>query len=354
MGGVTIGSVLALPVLLQLVSNLVGGAYVDRVGAKNMLHASYLSMAAAAAVFVLADGYVAMLLGFSLFVVSRATFWPANYALGSQLPGDRGHNMGALNSISNIGQIAGTAAGGMALSPLGFGVSFWLAGLTALAATLLTTALSERPIARPARPASMLQTYRELALQPPMYFAMACAFLSVVPFTIVASFGAILLVSSGYSSGETGWLLTLRGIGAIFAGTVLVRAFRAPLDRRVPLWTSGAIAAGFALLPVFDGPWPVGAFIFLLGLASGVVSIYFQLMVSAISPTTGRGSAISYGGVGWNIANLTMPLVMGAFMDALGIHGAFYLLGALLLVGTVLLVPLFRWAFPAGIPSGYR
>src|SRR3954471_16343221 len=105
MSGVQIGSLLALPIFLQFVFNLAGGAYVDRVGAKNMLHASCVAVVLASAIFQVSEGYAGMLIGFSLFVMSRASFWPANYALGSQLPGDRGHNMGLLNSITNIGQI---------------------------------------------------------------------------------------------------------------------------------------------------------------------------------------------------------------------------------------------------------
>jgi MFS family permease len=351
MSGVTIGSLLALPILLQVVFGLIGGAYVDRVGAKNMMHAACLLLTIASVIFLLSEGYPGLLLGFSLSVLSRATFWPANYALGSQLPGDRSRNMGWLNSVCSVGQIAGTAIAGMLIWAIGFMGSFWIAGACGLAATLLTSAMAGRPVTRSAQGPGIFATYRALAAQRPMYFCMACAYLAVLPFTIVASFGAILLVSSGYSTGATGWLLTLRAIGAIFAGTALVRVFRAPLDRRVPLWTCAAIGAGFGLLPVFDDPWPIGVFLFLLGLASGVISIYFQLLVSTISPDAQRGAAISYGGLGWNISNLTMPVIMGAFMDAFDIRTAFYLLGAMMLVGTALLVPLYRWAFPAGIPA---
>jgi MFS family permease len=283
--------------------------------------------------------------------MSRASFWPANYALGSRLPGDRGRNMGFLNSLSNIGQISGTALAGMMIWALGFKLSFWITAASGLAAFLLTSTI-EAPSRRDAREDSgALATYRALALQRPMYFAMACAFLSVLPFTVVASFGAILLVQIGYSSGPTGWLLTLRAIGAIFAGMALVRVFRSMLDRRIPLWSCAAIGAGFALLPAFDDPLSVAACLFVLGLASGIISIYFQLLVSAVSADAQRGSAMSYGGIGWNLANLGGPLLMGVLMDATGIRGAFYSLGALMLLGTALLAPLYRWAFPAGLPA---
>jgi MFS family permease len=354
MSGVAIGSLIALPIVLQLVFNLLGGAYVDRVGPKNMLYASCVATVLASATFLLAEGYALMMTGYSLFVLSRASFWPASYALGSQLPGDRSHNMGMLNSITNAGQIAGTAVAGMLIIAIAFKASFWICGCSGLAAFLLTSTIAARPVSRAAKPHGIFATYRSLAAQRPMYFAMACAFLSVLPFTVVGSFGAILLVYSGYSSGATGWLLALRAIGAIFAGAVLVRMFRTPLDRRVPLWCCAAIGLGFALLPAFDNAWLVAVFLFLLGVSSGVISIYFQLLISAVSPSNLRGSAISYGGVGWNVSNLLAPLVMGAFMDAMGIRASFYVVGALMIACTALLVPLYRWAFPRGLPAESR
>ena len=289
-----------------------------------------------------------MMSGVSLFVLSRGTFWPANYAMGSQLPGDRAQNMGWLNAVTNAGQIAGTAVGGMLIVAVGFKAAFWLTACMSLGGILLTAMLPHVPRRAARAPRGILVTYAGLARQKPMYFGIACAFLSVLPFTIVASFGAILLVSDGYSSGETGWLLTLRGVGAMFAAALMARAFRSSLERSIPLVTCAVIGFGFALLPVFREPWPVGVFILILGASSGIISIYFQLLMSAVSPDDQRGSAISFGGIGWNLCNLTTPLAMGALMDTMGIRGAFYVLGAAMLLLAALLAPLYRWAFPRG------
>ena len=93
----------------------------------------------------------------------------------------------------------------------------------------------------------------------------------------------------------------------------------------------------------------VAALILILGASSGIISIYFQLLMSAVSPDDQRGSAISFGGIGWNLCNLTTPLAMGALMDTMGIRGAFYVLGAAMLLLAALLAPLYRWAFPRGL-----
>jgi DHA1 family multidrug resistance protein-like MFS transporter len=354
MSGVRIGSLVALPVVLQLVFNLIGGAYVDRLGAKNILYASCAASVLASAVYVISESYAGLMLGQCLFVLSRASFWPANWSLGSQLPGERNRNMGRLNSTTNAGQIAGTAAAGLLISAIGFKSSFWVAALDGIVAFVLTSAISYTHDRHGARSSGMLATYRSLARMPALYFAMACGFLSVLPFTLISSFGAILLVSEGYSSGATGWLLTLRAIGAIFAGAVLAQLLRSAFDRRVPIACCVAMALGMALVAAFENPWPIGVFLFLLGISSGVISVYFQLLISAVSSSAQRGSAMSYGGVGWNLSNMSAPLLMGALMDAQGVRAAFYVMGVLLIGFALMLMPLYRWAFPLGGPSDSR
>ena len=350
MSGLRIGSLISVPVVLQLVFNLAGGAFVDRLGAKNILVASCCASVLASSVFVVSESYAGLMLGQCLFVLSRASFWPANWSLGSELPGDRSRNMGRLNSTTNAGQILGTAAAGLLIAGAGFKSSFWLAALDGMLAFLLTVGIRYRPAARSSRSAGMLATYSSLARRPALYFAMACAFLSVLPFTVTSSFGAILLVSEGYSSGATGWLLALRAVGAILAGVALAQMLRSAFDARVPAACCAGMAAGMALMAAFTNAWLIAAFLLLLGVSSGVISVYFQLLISALSASGERGSAMSYGGIGWNLSNMSVPLFMGMIMDAFGVRTAFTVVGALLFAYALLLAPLYRWAFPHGEP----
>ncbi len=354
MSGIQIGSLVSLPVVLQLFFNLAGGAFVDRLGAKNILHASCCAMVASSAVFVVSESFAGLMLGQCLFVLSRASFWPANWSLGSELPGERSRNMGRLNSTTNAGQILGTAAAGVLITAAGYKSSFWISALDGLVAFVLTAGIRYQRAARSSRPAGVVSIYLALARMPAMYFAMACAFLSVLPFTVTSSFGAILLVSEGYSSSATGWLLALRAVGAILAGVVLAQMLRSAFDVRVPAACCVGMAAGMALMAAFSNAWLVSAFLLLLGLVSGVLSIYFQLLISAISAAGERGSAMSYGGVGWNLSNMSVPLAMGALMDALGVRAAFAIVGVLLLAYAAALLPLYRWAFPHGEPRESR
>ena len=56
-------------------------------------------------------------------------YWPASWTIGSELPGNRGEQMGRLNAITNVGQIAGTASAGFLIAWFGFGPAFVTLGV---------------------------------------------------------------------------------------------------------------------------------------------------------------------------------------------------------------------------------
>ena len=111
--GVAIGSLVSLPVLVQIAFNLIGGAWTDRAGGKRLALVSAAAFGVAGVVFALASTYAALFFGQLCIIVSRAMFWPATWSLGSQLPGDRSAGLGRLNSTTNAGQIVGTIVAGL-------------------------------------------------------------------------------------------------------------------------------------------------------------------------------------------------------------------------------------------------
>jgi MFS family permease len=237
---------------------------------------------------------------------------------------------------------------------VGYVQGFLLTGAVALAALVLTAFITYARARSAASDLGIVATYSALARQRWMYFAMASAFLSVLPFTVTASFHPVLLVAEGYTSDQIGWLITLRAIGAIFAGVCLASLVRSASDRRVPFWCCVLIGLGLAVSALFPNVGSIAFCLFVLGVTSGLLSVYFQLVISARSAAEQRGSAMSYGGIGWNLCNLTTPLIMGVLTDWLNVHAAFYVLGALLFLSAFTLFPLYRWAFRAGQPGESR
>lgn len=345
MSGVAIGSLVALPVILQVLFNLLGGAYSDRLGAKNILVGSSLVFMLGNGVYSLSDGFAGLMIAQCLFVLARATFWPAAYALCSHLPGERNRNVGWLNSTTNGGQICGTAAAGVFIGLFGFQICFWISVGTLLTAFLIGVFIPDTRSTRAvAEQSGIVSTYRRLARMPAMYFAIACGYLSVLPFTLSGSFYPILLVGENFSTQVTGWLLTLRALGSILAGIGLAKSVRSPTGLAVPVWCSLVITVSIATAAASENVWVIGSSIFIFGLASGLASIYFQMFVSAISTAGDRGSAISFGGLGWQASNISTPLLMGFMMDGIGLRNAFYVIAAMLLLLTILLPSLHRWA----------
>src|SRR5688572_32393263 len=79
-----IGVLFALPVLAQAPLNLVGGAYTDRIGGRRILLGSCVATIAAGLWFIFAHGFWMLLAGQAVFVIARAAFWPANWAMRSE------------------------------------------------------------------------------------------------------------------------------------------------------------------------------------------------------------------------------------------------------------------------------
>ena len=115
-----IGALFAAPVLAQVPLNLAGGAYTDRIGGRRIMLGSCWASVVAGVWLMFAHGFWMLILGQLALVLSRAAFWPATWALASELPGERGLQLGRLNAATNIGQIAGTVLCGLLLAAVGF------------------------------------------------------------------------------------------------------------------------------------------------------------------------------------------------------------------------------------------
>src|SRR5258708_21032885 len=103
-----IGALFAAPVLAQAPLNLVGGAYTDWIGGRRIMLGSCFVVIASGIWFMFAQGFWMLMVGQVALILSRAAFWPATWAMASELPGERGLQLGPLNAVTNFGQISGT------------------------------------------------------------------------------------------------------------------------------------------------------------------------------------------------------------------------------------------------------
>src|SRR3954463_7447311 len=155
MSNAQIGALFAAPVLAQAPLNLVGGAYTDRIGGRRIMLGSCFVVVAARAWFTMAHGFWMLMAGQLGLILSRAAFWPATWAMASELPGERGRQLGRLNAVTNFGQIGGTVLGGFVLAGAGFqaaSLALSATGVLALAAGLATAPKPPRAVSSARHP----------------------------------------------------------------------------------------------------------------------------------------------------------------------------------------------------------
>jgi MFS family permease len=344
-----IGALFSMPVLAQGALNLVGGAYTDRIGGRRIMLGSCWMVVVSALWFTTAEGFWMLMVGQIGLVVSRAAFWPATWAMASELPGSRGIQLGRLNAVTNVGQIAGGAACGFLLAGAGFDATFATmaaVGVIAFVLGLGTRATPQKPLP-PGR--KVLAAYGPLLQERIILYSIFCAYLSALPFSLSMSFYPLLLAQYGYGEESSGVLIALRAVGAIAAGLIAARFVRTGPETLWPVVCGLGVAAAVGLLPVVNHVVPIALWLLVVGLASGAMTLYFQITISEASKPEERGSALALGGMGWSLSHLSTPLVMGFLADRYGIVEAFYAVAVLALLCAVGIAYLRRWAF-AGKP----
>ena len=339
-----IGILFAVPVLAQAPLNLMGGAYTDRIGGRRILLGSCFATIAAGVWFMFAQGFWMLLVGQIVFVLARAAFWPATWAMASELPGARGVQLGRLNAITNFGQIVGTTLCGFLLAAAGFRPTFLVlaaTGVIALIAGLGTQA--QPPKAAPRR--HVLAAYLPLLRERIIAYTIVCAYLSALPFSLSMSFYPVLLAHYGYGEEASGILLALRAVGSILASLLAARFVRTGPQTLWPVGCGIAVAAAVGFVPLVNHIVPIAFWLLVVGAGTAAMTLYFQITIAEASKPEERGSALALGGLGWSVSHLTTPLVMGFLADRYGIVTGFYALGAFALACAVAIAFLRTWAF---------
>lgn len=346
LSGAEIGTLFSLPVVAQVAVNLLGGAYTDRLGGRRIVLASSLLMSAAALLYIVGSGFATLFIAQAVMVVSRAAFWPAAWSMASELPGARGVQMGRVNAITNAGQIFGTASCGFILAFAGFTPTFLVFAFAGLAAWILALR-TPRPAPRPAGGAGpgVFAHFPVLVRMPVMAYMMMCAYISALPFTLSMSFLPLLLQHYEYGADSSGVLLALRAVGSIAAGLLVGRFVRTGPGSLWPVGSGVAVALAIGALPLVPVTSMIAALMLLVGLGSGVMTLYFQITISEVSSLEQRGSAMALGGLGWGISHLSTPLIMGVLTDRYGIVTGFYAIGAIAIALSLVLAGLRRRAF---------
>jgi MFS family permease len=346
-----IGFLFSLPIIGQVVINLIGGAYTDRIGGRRIMLASCWATVAGGLWFMVAEGFWMLMVGQSLLIVSRAAFWPASWAMASELQGERSITLGRLNAVTNTGQIAGSGLCGVFIASAGYDATFAVLAAMGLIAFLagLGTRAPHRKAAASDR--HVLAGFWPLLHRRIIHYSVLCAYLSALPFSLSVSFYPLLLAQFGYAEEASGVLLSLRAVGAIAAGLIAARFVRTGPQTLWPVGCGAVVAAAVGLMPLINHAVPIGLWMLIIGLGSGAMTLYFQITMAEASAPGERGSVMALGGMGWGLSHFTTPLVMGFLADRFGLIAGFYALAAFALAIAILIGFMRRWAFQKTIEA---
>lgn len=351
LGALRIGLMLGAPVVLQLALGLFGGAAVDRWGGRGILMQAALTMVIGGLACIVASGFWSLLAAQLFLTYSRGVFWPAAQALAAALPGERALHLGRLNALTSVGQIAGTAGAGLLVAAVGWAGTFGTFAAVALAA-LAAAAMLPRLQAGPSG-ARLFGHFGPLLRSGTIWFALLAAFLCAQPVSLAQSFFPLLLQDIGFATREVGPLLALRPLGAAVAVLLLARLLGGSAALGIAVASGAALAVCLALAPHAPQLLSAGALVAVIGIASGLLLVYYQLVIADAAPGHARGSALALGGAGWSLSHLTGPFLVGLITERAGLAAAFHVWGGVTLVLALLLLPAYALARrTADAPAG--
>lgn len=122
--GLALGSLISLPMIVQIVTRFIGGAISDRFGEKRVLIGALFMILISGVIFSRARSFLLLLAAQLAIVVARGLFWPVIQSMVSRRATEINVAMGKLNAVNNAGQISGSVAAGFLIAFLGFSNSF--------------------------------------------------------------------------------------------------------------------------------------------------------------------------------------------------------------------------------------
>jgi predicted MFS family arabinose efflux permease len=253
------------------------GLLLDRYGPRRTTACLTVLAVAGAAVFALAEGFAALVLGQVLMGVGTAAGFMGGVVVCARWFAPR-----RFAAMSGLMLGIGNAGGILAATPLAFGLEAWgwramalaTAAAMALDALLIWFAVGDRPPGGAARgpetPREVLAGLGLVLASRQVWRLMALAFVGFSSVTTVRGLwgGPYLLDVQGLGAVGAGNVLLLMSLGVI-AGALIYGPLDRLFDRRraIALLGGGGLAACFALLALWPAPplWAAAGVFFLIG-----------------------------------------------------------------------------------------
>ena len=329
-----IGSLIGLPYLLTIVMRFVGGAFADRYGEHRMLQVCYSLNVLAAAGLYMAGGFFSLMLSSALANLSRSMFWVPAQSMASQLSSrDPGKMLGQLSAANYTGQLLGLSLGGILAGWLGYGTTFILVALASVAGMLLGFALPPirlKPGGRTVWQITVGMSRRLVERRTWLLISSSCA--AAVPFGITQSIYPVYMSDLSFSAGWISVVIAVRSLGPVVIGLALGSDIT--IEREKLFYALGMGGLGLSILAsAWTGGWLLlGLCIAGLGLAGGIADLLNQVQAVDLSRASDRSAVMASTGLGWNMAPMALPLLLGWAADAWGFGAMFLATGGFFLL----------------------
>ena len=332
-----IGSLVGLPYLLTIVMRFAGGALADRYGEHRMLQACYSLNVLAAVALCMANGFFSLMLSSALANLSRSIFWVPAQSMASQLSSlNPGKMLGQLSAANYTGSLLGLSLGGILAGWLGYDVTFVLLASACVIGMLLGFALPpirSRPAGRTVWQVAAGMSRRLIERRTWLLLTSSCA--AAVPFGITQSIYPVYMSGLGFPEGWISVVIAVRSIGPVVIGLAL--GSEITIEREKAFYAASMGGLGLCILAsAWTGGWLLlGLCITGLGMAGAVADLLNQVQAVDLSRASDRSAVMGVTGLGWNMAPMALPLILGWAADVWGFGvmflatGCFFLLIAL-------------------------
>lgn len=342
--GVWAGIIFAGNFVTAFIFQPIWGKLSDRYGRKMMLLRSGFGMAIVMVLMGFATNPWHLLL-LRMLNGTISGFNPASIALVSATtPKERmGFAMGSLQSGAIAGTILGPLIGGLLADAIGFRPIFYITGALLFIASLLALFVVKESFdlakAASRMQASVMEGFKRISRIPQMMVLFAVTlliqFANMSPMTLIPLFVQELHGTTENLAFWSGFVGSVTGLSNMVASPLLGRlSDRIGAERVLAVSLVGA-ALAFIPQAMADTVWQLLLARFGLGLFLGGLIPAVNALIRKYTPDGMESRAYSFNSSTLSLGNLIGPIAGGALSGYIGIHGLFYVSGALMLLNGV-------------------
>jgi MFS family permease len=331
-----LASSFALPALFGA---LPAGRWSDRIGGSVVALAGLVVATAGTVGACLASTMGMLLAAAGLIGLGQIVVMVGQQTFVARVGVHRDAAFGTLTAASSIGQLIGPPlvttlaslpeVGGAAAPNTTVGLVA-CAVLTAIGApAYLGLRRSEAHVAAAPHGEQSRVPVTDLVKTPQMWRALAVSGAVLVSLDLMYAFFPVWAAEQGVSATGVGLLLALRAVVTVVSRTGLTRLVQR-FGRKILILGSIATAvAGLIALPVVGLPGAVAVMV-ALGIGLGVPQPLTMTWVTALAPAEAHGAALGMRLTSNRIAQITLPLAVGALAGPFGVAGIFWANAAVL------------------------